>query len=284
MIAVLHHPVRPCRDEESEPLDITIDDSQPFPPYIFISLRDFTIALSVSGKQSRVVPKSTAYPCPIPGKPEGTLVQSELFWPPRDRLIDRPASSVYALPERKRSTTTSDTASGETMEHRQTHRSFVSYIDRTRDYYAAQGYPKPYAWSRHDDVPFASLRKPLSQCRVGLVTTAGKPQAEIKLDSLGLGLSARELYTQPAKPPPTSLYTKDLGWDKEATHTEDVDSFLPINRLSEYADDGRIGSVSPRFYGVPTDYSQSRTSLRYAPRILQWCREDSVDAVLLSAL
>ena len=170
------------------------------------------------------------------------------------------------------------------MEHLQTHRSFVSYIDRTREFYAAQGYTRAYAWAHYDDVPFASLRKPLSQCRVGLVTTAGNPETEMKLDPLGLGLSVKELYVQPTNPAPTNLYTQDLGWDKEATHTNDVGSFLPINRLSEYADDGRIGSVSPRFYGVPTDYSQSGTSRRYAPQILQWCREDSVDAVLLSAL
>ncbi len=170
------------------------------------------------------------------------------------------------------------------MEHFQTHRSFVSYIDRTREYYAAQGYPKAYTWARYNDVPFASLGKSLPECRIGVVTTAGKPEAEVKLDSLGLGLSVRELYTLPSKPPPTTLYTKDLAWDKEATHTEDIDSFLPLNRLWEYAADGRIGSISPRLYGVPTDYSQSRTSRRYAPQILEWCREDSVDAVLLSAL
>jgi len=170
------------------------------------------------------------------------------------------------------------------MEHVETHRSFVSYIDRTREYYAAQGYSKPYAWPRYDDVPFSPLRKPLSQCRIGLVTTAGRPLREVKTDALGFGLTVRELYTEPTDPPPTSLFTADLGWDKNATHTEDVDSFLPINRLFEHAAGGRIGSVSPRFYGVPTDYSRSRTSLRYAPRILKWCREDGVDAVLLSAL
>ncbi len=170
------------------------------------------------------------------------------------------------------------------MHHLQTHRSFVSYIDRTREFYAAQGYTKAYAWARHDDVPFALLRKPLSQCRVGLVTTAGKPETEMKLDSLGMGLSVKELYVQPTTPAPTSLYTQDLGWDKEATHTEDVDSFLPINRLTEFAAEGRIGSVSPRFYGVPTDYSQKRTLERYAPQVLRWCREDRVDAMLLSAL
>jgi hypothetical protein len=105
------------------------------------------------------------------------------------------------------------------MEHLQTHRSFVSYIDRTREYYAAQGYAEAYAWPRHDDVPFTQLRKPLSQCRIGLVTTAGKPQAEVKIDSLGLGLTVRELYAEPAYPPPTRLFTADLGWDKKATHT-----------------------------------------------------------------
>lgn len=170
------------------------------------------------------------------------------------------------------------------MEHLQTHRSFVSYIDRTREYYAAQGFPKAYAWPRYDEVPFAPLRKLLSECRVGLVTTAGKPQSGVKLDVLGLGLEVRELYAEPAKPPPARLYTADLGWHKDATHTEDIDSFLPINRLAEYAAGRRIGSVSPRFYGIPTDYSQSRTLRLYAPQILEWCREDGVDALLLSAL
>ena len=53
-----------------------------------------------------------------------------------------------------------------------THRTFVSYIDRTREFYAAQGYEKPYQWARNSDVPFANLTKPLSDCRVTLVTTA----------------------------------------------------------------------------------------------------------------
>jgi hypothetical protein len=169
------------------------------------------------------------------------------------------------------------------VEYLQTHRSFVSYIDRSREYFVAQGYSKAYAWSRHDDVPFATLRKLLSECRVGLVTTAGKPQAEGKVDPLPL-MRIRDLYAEPTNPPPTCLFTDDLGWDKEATHTNDVDSFLPVNRLSEYATNGRIGSMSPRFYGVPTDYSQSRTLQRYCPQVLEWCREDGVDAVLLSAL
>jgi len=169
------------------------------------------------------------------------------------------------------------------MEHLRPYRSFVSYIDCSREYYAAQGYPKPYVWVHHDDVPFTPLQKTLSECRVGLVTTAGRPQTDGTIHPLEL-MRLKEPYAEPSDPPPTRLFTEDLGWDKEATHTDDVDSFLPVNRLAEYAANGRIGSVSPRFYGVPTDYSQDRTLQRYAPQILEWCREDGVDAVLLSAL
>jgi hypothetical protein len=167
------------------------------------------------------------------------------------------------------------------MDQFRSHRSFVSYIDRSREYYAAQGYERPYAWPHYEDVPFTPLKKPLAECRVGLVTTAGRPQGAGMIGDL---LSVRELYAEPAEPAPTRMFTGDLFWDKEATHTDDVDSFLPINRLAEYAASHRIGSASPRFYGVPTDYSQGRTIGQAAPRILEWCREDSLDAVLLAGL
>jgi len=167
------------------------------------------------------------------------------------------------------------------MDQRRPYRSFVSYIDRSREYYAAQGYSQPYTWAHHEDTPFTPLQKPLSECRVGWVTTAGKGDAET--DRQGRR-KTREFYAMAANPPPTRMFTADLFWDKGATHTDDVDSFLPLNRLSEFASGGRVRSVSPRFYGVPTEYSQGRTSSRDAPKILEWCREDGVDAMLLSAL
>lgn len=94
----------------------------------------------------------------------------------------------------------------------------------------------------------------------------------------------RELYAAPTDPPPKRLFTDDLFWDKKETHTDDIDSFMPVNRLAEVADSGRIGSLSPRFYGVPTDYSQSNTIQRDAPQILEWCRMDGLDAGFLAGL
>lgn len=163
-----------------------------------------------------------------------------------------------------------------------THRTFVSYIDRTREYYGAQGYEKPYAWARHTDAPFAPLPKPLAACRVALVTTASPWREAPPVDGVLRG--TKQVWSGPTATPPERLFTADLSWDKEATHTDDVESFLPIRRLAELAAAGRIGSVAPRFHGVPTDYSQRRTIEQDAPEILARCREDAVDVALLVPL
>jgi hypothetical protein len=170
---------------------------------------------------------------------------------------------------------------GLAMNDRRPYRSFVSYIDRSREYYAAQGYAKPYTWMRYSTVPFAPLKKPLSECRIALITTASNVDMGTDMEEL---TKTRSVYAAPSDPVPDRLFTKHLFWDKDATHTDDVESFLPLKRLSEFAVSGRIGSVAPRFYGAPTGYSQSRTRLKDAPKILEWAVEDGVDAVLMSAL
>jgi len=76
----------------------------------------------------------------------------------------------------------------------------------------------------------------------------------------------------------------DRSWDKDATHTMDLGSFFPLDHLKSFVDQKIIGSVSPRFYGVPTDYSQSRTSKKYAPEIYKQMQEDKVDIALLVPL
>jgi D-proline reductase (dithiol) PrdB len=162
------------------------------------------------------------------------------------------------------------------------HRTFVSYIDRTREFYGAQGYAKPYRWAHFAEVPFAPLPRPLSECRVTLVTTASPWHTQPAKDGVLRG--AKEVWSGPTAEPPERLYTDDLAWDKEATHTDDVESFLPLRQLRHFVEAGRIGSVAERFHGVPTDYSQRRTREGDAPEILARCREDGVDVALLVPL
>ena len=160
------------------------------------------------------------------------------------------------------------------------HRVFVSYIDKSRDYYAAQGFERPYRWAHHREAPFTPLPKPLAESTVGLVTTS------TPWDDFDDPADARLVgaYALPVDPPPDRMYTDHRTWDKDATHTGDVETFLPICRMHEYAETGRIARLAPRFYGVPTEYSQRRTREADAPRILELMREDGVDAALLVPL
>ncbi len=162
------------------------------------------------------------------------------------------------------------------------YRIFVSYIDKSREYYAAQGFERPYRWASHSGAPFAPLPKPLDRCRIGVVTTAMLMDG--RESQPALDRPKKVAYGAASAPTPAGMFTEDLAWDKEATHTRDVGSFLPLDRLAECAAAGRIGSVSPRFYGAPTEYSQRQTREHDAPAILAMCREDGVDAVLLVGL
>jgi len=162
-----------------------------------------------------------------------------------------------------------------------THRSFVSYIDKSRRYYNAHGYDTAYQWATHSEAPFTPLTKPLSQCKVGLVTTSY---------FLPEGFVYRIPSDLPRLPYVESIHATDnlnnehLSWAKDETHTNDRETFLPLARLQQAAEDGRIGSVSDRFYGLPTQFSHRQTLRRDAPRVLNWLQEDDVDVALLVPL
>lgn len=152
----------------------------------------------------------------------------------------------------------------------------VPYMHRTRDYYRAQGYASDYQWAQHDNTPFTPLSKPLQQCKIGIITTA-MPDTE-------QGRTQRQVYSVDSRPIPESLFTSELSWHKSMTHTDDVDSFLPLAQLQHLADAGRIGSLARRFHCAPTEYSQRNTKEDDAPLILERCMEDQLDLAILVPL
>ncbi len=167
------------------------------------------------------------------------------------------------------------------MADRRTHRSHVSYIVKSREYYAAHGYDRPYQWAAHDDVPFSPLPRPLEECRLGLVTTVYFPRGS-EPDGVA-PTPPKTPYAAPVHSAAACTYTADLSWAKDETHTDDLDTYLPVNRAEEAVASGRVGSLSPRFYGVPTDYSQRRTRADAAD-IAGWMAEDDVDIAVLVPL
>lgn len=153
----------------------------------------------------------------------------------------------------------------------------VPYMRRTRDYYRAQGYDRDYRWAKLEGpIPFQELRKSLTESTLAVITTA-MPDTE-------QGRAERGVYSTAISPLPESMYTEELSWDKKATHTKDVGSFLPLQQLQTLVEAGRLGGLAPRFHSVPTTYSQRATRDEDAPAILERCIADEVDVALLVPL
>lgn len=156
----------------------------------------------------------------------------------------------------------------------------MSYIDKSREYYQAQGFEQAYRWAAFDDVPFTAPSKPLSESRVAVVTTSFLHHHD---SAHGAPATGKVVYHHPVDAAPDRMFTDDLSWDKQETHTDDTESFLPLGALRSIASEGLIGSLNDRFFGVPTEYSQRKTGLD-ADQISKWCIEDGVDIALLVPL
>ena len=150
----------------------------------------------------------------------------------------------------------------------------VQYMPRTLHYYRALGYDRDYVWATHDHVPFAPLPKPLAQSRVALITTASPPDFD----------GVKRVWSGRVSSPPPTLFTDNVAWDKESTHTKDRASFLPIEAVSTLASEGLVAGLTARFHGVPTEYSQRKTRATDAPEILSRVRADGADVAILCPL
>lgn len=155
----------------------------------------------------------------------------------------------------------------------------VAYMERTRLYYRALGYDKDYVWAGgFDEIPFSRLSQPLAQSHVALITTAG-PSDFSNRDAAGRKqVWSGECATVADK------FDVDLAWDREATHMDDRETFLPVNAAELLVQDGVFAGLTKHFHGVPTEYSHRKTIERDAPEILQRLRAEKADAAVLIAI
>ena len=160
----------------------------------------------------------------------------------------------------------------------------VPYMQRTRAYYAALGYNTAYRWASFADVPFAPLRKPLSQSCVAMVTTAAQfdplrgeqgPGAPYNGAAKFFGV-----YSAPADSEP-DLRISHVAYDRRHTTAADRRSYNPLAALRAAAAAGRIGRLAPRFHGAPTNRSHRTTMETDAAEILRRCQADGADAAVL---
>jgi len=167
-----------------------------------------------------------------------------------------------------------------------THGAPLPYLQRIRSYYQALGYGAPYEWAQHAEVPLQRLREPLTQCRVALVTTAAPYQPGQGEQGPGAPYNAAAkfyaVYSGDSASDP-DLRIAHLAIDRQHTTGEDIASYFPLVALRDAAATGRIGSVAPRFHGVPSNRSQRVTQDVDGPELAARCMADAVDAAILVA-
>jgi hypothetical protein len=152
----------------------------------------------------------------------------------------------------------------------------VGYMERSRRYYEAQGFERPYVWAHYDEVPFTVPAKPLADCTLAVITTASLHERN--------AADPRIVASFQSADPPSRLFASDLSWDREATHMDDINSYLPVEALGEFVAAGRIGGLARRFHCAPTEFSARRTLRSDAPELLARCRQDGADIALLIPL
>jgi D-proline reductase (dithiol) PrdB len=153
----------------------------------------------------------------------------------------------------------------------------ADYLTETKELYDSYGY-EPYRWAeRPDPPPWTPIAKPLDRCRVTLIGSGGiYRHGQIAFhtkDDTSIRIISRDTD-------PSELRTAHFAYDQtDARH--DPDCVFPLARLRELVDDGVIGGLSDAAAFMGGIYSTRRLEAETVPRLLDHCRSQEPDLVLL---
>lgn len=156
----------------------------------------------------------------------------------------------------------------------------VRYVDLLNKRYQQQGFPE-YQWTVNDDAPFTPLAKPLSQCRVSMLTSGGVSHCSLeKWDAYAR--NDFRLDTIDPESAGSDFQVSDSYYDTDDA-LDDVNCVFPIDRLRELEAEGAIGSVAPRLWSGFMGRIYRRTEVRevQAPALAKELHDDDVDLFLL---
>ena len=156
----------------------------------------------------------------------------------------------------------------------------IAYVTRLNEFYRSQGFPA-YKWTVNDTAPLTPPKKPLSRCRVAMLTSGGvsrnntppfNPQArnDLRLDALDRDVA------------PDVLVIND-DYYNHSDADRDINCIFPIDRLRELAVEGAIGEVAAHHYSgfMGRIYTRSAVVNEAAPALARRLADDGVDAFLL---
>lgn len=145
-------------------------------------------------------------------------------------------------------------------------------------------YMKAYRYRRAEWRPGAELRKPLSEARVAVITTAAfyLPDQPAFDETFRGGDYSYRVIPADADLGRLLVAHKSDAFDGAGIES-DKNLALPLDRLREMAVEGLIGSVAARHFSFMGSIpAPGRLVSETAPEAASMLREDGVDAVLLT--
>lgn len=142
---------------------------------------------------------------------------------------------------------------------------------------------RAYQWRRIDPVPWTALSKPLAECRLGLISSAGfvAPGQEPFDQSVRGGDSSYRTIPDDIDVSELREHHRSESFDHTGL-ASDPNLAFPIDRVRELVREGRLGSMSRRhlsFMGSIT--APGRLRREVAPKAVQVFEDDEVDVALL---
>lgn len=150
---------------------------------------------------------------------------------------------------------------------------------------------KGYPFNRfapRDDNPASRavtpLKKPLSECTVALVTTAGLSLPDQLPFDVTIRMGDTSFREFPGSISPQMLEMNQRSWSFDKTGVlRDRNLALPLDRLREMQAQGEIGAVAPHHYSFMGSIAGPRKLIHeYAPEVAHRLAADGVDVVLLT--
>jgi D-proline reductase (dithiol) PrdB len=150
-----------------------------------------------------------------------------------------------------------------------------------------KGYPFSKYGPRHSDpttTAMTPLRKPLAECSVALVTTAGLSLPDQPPFDVTIRMGDSSFREFPADISPQLLEMHQRSWAFDQTGVlRDRNLAYPLDRLREMRERGEIGAIAPHHFSfMGSIVGPSKLIRDSAPEVARLLAADAVDVVFLT--
>ncbi len=161
---------------------------------------------------------------------------------------------------------------------------FVKFVPKLTEKYRSLGFPN-YNWSVYDSSPFTSLKKPLEESCITLITSSGIFRDDQEpfepngwpVNEVGLRLIPKE----------TDVKRLGLHYNyyDHRDAVKDINCIFPVERLRDLEKEGVIGRLATSVIslGMGRTYKRSLIFKSLMPKIMDVLHGQGVEGVLLVA-